>query len=76
MTSSLGSLRRLVVPSLVTFALVACAGGGTGSPSRSGPTGDQGTPASVRKLASIDTLRDAFNEDTGSTRLILLISPT
>jgi hypothetical protein len=78
MTSSLGSLRRVVVPNLVALALVAvaCTGGGTSSPSRSSTTGDQGTPASVRELASIDTLRDVFNGDAGSTRLILLISPT
>jgi hypothetical protein len=30
----------------------------------------------VRELTSIDTLREAFNDDAGSTRLILLISPT
>ena len=33
-------------------------------------------PATVRNLATIATLQDQFNRDTGSARLILLISPT
>jgi hypothetical protein len=70
--------RWLVVPSLVALALVlsACTESGIGSPSRSTPPGDEGAPAAVRQLASIGMLREAFNDDAGSTRLILLISPT
>ncbi len=71
-------LHRRVVPTLILLALVSsgCTGSDTGSSHRSSPTGGQGTPASVRELTSIDTLRSAFNDDAGSTRLILIISPT
>lgn len=67
-------LRRLLVPSLIAVVLTssACTESGTGSAGAS----DQSSPAPVRELTSIDTLRDAFNNDAGSTRLILLISPT
>jgi hypothetical protein len=70
--------RGFVVPSLVALAVVlsACTESGIGSPSRSTPPGDEGAPAAVRQLASIGMLREAFNDDAGSTRLILLISPT
>jgi hypothetical protein len=66
--------RRLLVPSLIALALVssACTESGTGA----GRGSDQSEPIPVGELTSIDTLRDAFNEDAGSTRLILLISPT
>lgn len=76
--TKLRSLRWLVVPSLVALAFVlsACTESGIGFPSRSSPPGNEGAPAPVRELASIDTLRDAFNDGAGSTRLILLISPT
>ncbi len=33
-------------------------------------------PTAVRDLTSIDMLRDRFEEDAGTVRLILLISPT
>jgi hypothetical protein len=71
-------LRRLLVPGLIALALIlsACTRSGTGSRSPSGPAGAQGAPAPVGELTSIDTLRGAFNDDAGSTRLILLISPT
>ena len=67
-------LRRLLVPSLIALALIssACTESGTGSAKAS----DQSNPAPARELTSIDTLRDAFTDDAGSTRLILLISPT
>jgi hypothetical protein len=66
--------RWLLVPSLFALALVssACTESGTGA----GGGSDQSEPIPVRELTSIDMLRDAFNEDAGSTRLILLISPT
>lgn len=70
-------LRRrhlLLVSGLVALAFIssACARSGTGS------TGDsrEGEPTQVRELTSIDTLQDAFNDHEGSTRLILIISPT
>ena len=80
MTSTGGgrSRRRLLIPSLVGLALIssACTGRGTSSPPRASPSGSQAIPRPVLELTSIDTLRDAFNDDAGSTRLILLISPT
>jgi hypothetical protein len=71
--------RRLFAPSLVAVALVssACTGSGVGSGPRSSPTTEQQNPTSpVRELSSIETLREAFNDDAGRTRLILIISPT
>jgi hypothetical protein len=70
-------LRRLLIPSLIPLSLIwsACTGSDTASPPRSNQ-GNQSQSAAVRELTSIDTLRDAFNDDAGSTRLILLISPT
>jgi len=66
--------RRLLVPGLIALALAssACTESGIGAAGGS----DQDEPTPVRELTSIDTLRDAFNEDAGSTRLILLVSPT
>ena len=71
-------LRRLLVPSVIWFALIvsACSGGGTSSPPSSATIGNQGTVARLGELTSIDELRNAFNDDAGSTRLILLVSPT
>lgn len=71
-------LRGALVLSVLTLALVssACTGNGTDSEPRSSPSAKQGTSAPVRELPSIETLRDAFNDDVGSPRLILLISPT
>lgn len=66
-------LRRLLLPSLIGLALVATAcTEGAGSAG----AGGQSTSAPVRELTSITTLRDAFNDDAGATRLILLVSPT
>jgi hypothetical protein len=66
-------LRRFLLPGLIGLALVASAcTEGTGSAG----SGDQGAAAPVRELTSIATLQDAFNDDAGATRLILLVSPT
>jgi hypothetical protein len=79
-TGTLGrrSLRRLLIPSLIPLGLIwsACTGSDTGAPPRSSPPAGQVTLGLVRELTSVDALRDAFNDDAGSTRLILLISPT
>jgi len=77
-TPGCGRLRRLFVPSLIALALVlgACTGNDTGSPAHTSGPGSQGTQGPVRELTSIGALRDAFNADPGSTRLILIISPT
>lgn len=37
---------------------------------------ESGPPVPVRDLDNISTLRQAFNRDAGSPRLILLVSPT
>lgn len=75
MAGSLGDrrLRRLLLPGLIGLALVASA-----CTERAGSAGarDQGKSTPVRALTSIATLQDAFNDDAGVTRLILLISPT
>jgi hypothetical protein len=77
-TLRLRRLRPFLVPSLIVVALISggCTGNDGGSRSPSSPAVDEDQPASVRELTSIDTLREAFNADAGSTRLILLISPT
>jgi hypothetical protein len=61
-------VRRLALPGLIGLALLvgACTSSGAGT--------SQAPP--VRQMASIATLRDAFNADPGATRLILLVSPT
>ena len=71
-------LRRLLITGLIALAVVAsaCTGSDTGGPPRTSSPGSLATPGPVRELMSINTLRDAFNDDAGSTRLILLISPT
>ena len=71
-------LRWALVASGLALALVstACAGSDADSDPRSSSPGQERTSAPVRELTSIETLRDAFNDDAGSTRLILLVSPT
>ena len=71
-------LRWALVASGLALALVssACTGRGTDSDPRSSPPEQVRTSAPVRELTSIETLRGAFNDDVGSPRLILLISPT
>jgi hypothetical protein len=41
-----------------------------------GRVSETGPPVAVRDLDNIATLREAFNRDAGSPRLILLVSPT
>ena len=74
MVGSLGDrrLQRLLLPGLIGLTLVAS---GCTEPGSEG-AGDQGTAAPVRELTSIATLQDAFNDDVGATRLVLLVSPT
>jgi hypothetical protein len=77
-TLPLRRLRRSLGASLIVLAVVtgACTGIGAGSGPGSGSARDRAAPGLVRGLTSIDTLRDAFDRNAGSTRLILLISPT
>jgi hypothetical protein len=71
-------LRWALAASGLALALVssACTGMGTESDPRASSPGQERTSGPVRELQSIETLRDAFNDDAGSTRLILLLSPT
>ncbi|HYZ14444.1 MAG TPA: hypothetical protein VFA08_12690 [Actinomycetota bacterium] len=71
-------LRRALVAGGLALAMIssACAGSDAGSDPRSSPPEQERTSAPVRELTSIGALRDAFNDDAGSSRLILLISPT
>ncbi len=55
---------------LVLVAALALAGcGGTND-------GATAKPGEVAELSSVDELRDAFREDAGVTRLVVLLSPT
>ena len=80
-------LAQVVIP--VVLAVGTACGGGNGAaptevPSRTGtpavePTTVEPTavePDAVEELTSIGMLRDRFEDDAGSVRLILLISPT
>ena len=69
-----GPARRLAVATLLGLALLLSACTGTGAVHGGGAT--QGASGQVHRLASIETLKDAFNADKGATRLVLLISPT
>jgi hypothetical protein len=69
---------RLVAILIAMAVGTACGGAGLAPPSQ-GPSRTETSadePAAVEELASIRTLRDRFEEDAGSVRLILLISPT
>jgi hypothetical protein len=71
-------VRQPLLPGLIGLALVlsACTGSGAVSGAVSGTGGTPTAPTQIRQVASIATLRDAFNADAGATRLILLVSPT
>ena len=43
---------------------------------RSSTRAEQRIEPALEDLQTIDDLRDAFNRDTGSVRLVLLLSPT
>jgi hypothetical protein len=62
----------LAVSALVGVALLSSACIGKGAR----PGGSATRLAQVHRVASIATLRDAFNAEAGATRLILLVSPT
>ena len=64
----------LAVSALVGVALLSSACIGKGA--RPGGSATRAGLAQVHRVASIATLRDAFNAEAGATRLILLVSPT
>jgi hypothetical protein len=55
---------------VIAAAVVAGCGSGASSPD------SRAAPAAVRDISSVLDLRAAFNEDRGSPRLLLLLSPT
>ena len=61
-------MRGAVVAVIASIAFVASGCGSEGM-------GDT-SPGGVVELTSIDTLRQAFDDDVGSARLLLLLSPT
>jgi hypothetical protein len=67
-------VRRLVLSGLIGLLLLSSACTGSGPAPGAGGTG--AAPAPIHQVASIATLRDAFNANAGATRLILLVSPT
>jgi hypothetical protein len=60
----------LTVLAGVVLAVAGCGGSGSASPSA------QARPATVRDLATLDPLKEAFNADAGRSRLLLIFSPT
>ena len=68
------AIRWLVLPAVMGLALLVSACTGPGAARGNGESA--GGTARIHRLASIATLREAFNADKGTTRLVLLISPT
>jgi hypothetical protein len=63
-------LASAVVAVGAVLALAGC----DGSSQRSSQDG--GAPGTVAELTSVDQLREAFRDDAGATRLVVLLSPT
>jgi len=70
-----GRFRPLPSLGLIVLWFLASACTGAGGASRN-ETSSTSEAAPVQELASIATLREAFNHDAGKVRLVLLISPT
>jgi hypothetical protein len=68
-------IRRSLAPGLVVISILASACTGAGGASGGTANGTAGA-APVRELTSIRTLEEAFNDDTGKVRVVLLLSPT
>jgi hypothetical protein len=64
---------RLFALVVSAAAVIAGCGGGSEASSRGD---DARARATVRDLSTVLELRAAFNEDRGSPRLLLLLSPT
>jgi hypothetical protein len=54
----------------------APAAGATGTPTTDAPSSPSPAKPELHDLKGIGDLQSRFNEDAGSTRLILLVSPT
>jgi hypothetical protein len=63
-------MRRLLQAVVLLLALVAPSCGGAGSRL------EEATPGRIVDLTSIEPLRQAFNDDEGRARVLLLLSPT
>ena len=70
--------RMAMMALLLAAALVVVACGAVGSSSTPAPGAGTsvGTSGEVTNLTDVAQLRDSFNADTGSVRLVLLLSPT
>ena len=64
-------MRRLPALLLIAAVLAGC-----GSDSAPPAAGDAPASSKLTDLSSVLPLRAAFNEDRGSTRLLLVLSPT
>jgi len=71
---NLRASRRVWLALLMALLVGTACGGASKTASSGGEDADES--AAVRDLSSITALRDQFDRDAGSTRLILLISPT
>lgn len=68
-------LRRFTALGLLVLSILAGACTAEGQASGGGANATSSSSA-VHELGSIATFREAFNNDAGKVRLILLISPT
>ena len=65
------NLSKLLIISLFIVVGAAACSGGFGVPADS-----EVVSTSLQDIDDIQTLKQVFNEDTGSIRIILLLSPT
>jgi hypothetical protein len=62
---------KLVVAALAVLALAACGGGDSSSPAPQAAPADE-----ITDIDGIEPIREQFNRDAGSPRLLILLSPT
>lgn len=61
----------ITIFSFISLVLVAC-----GVETQAPAVEELNSTAALTDIASVDELQSMFNQDTGSTRLVLLLSPT